>query len=882
MNTPTTSSPRRRNYRRLGTAAVALVLLTLTLHSAFAQTTPASSVPAAGAAASAPTAAAPAPAATPLAATNPFTTIGLGTTQSGVGGILGNNEIVNKLAQVLALLLRAISQLLWPLLMFAGGLMKSDFLYTGAMDQKLSELWVQVRNLVNILYVLLLLAAALYNILGLENVEFLQLKKALPKIIIGLLLVNFSYTGFKVVLDVVNVGTTFAFSLPRTSGIMSQASVDEMEDAICKNTSQAADIATSLDKSTGALDENGNPVKTKTTKKATKKVAKAGEKEDVQTGPTSVTVANKPLCSVLKNDKGETVDKTGASSTKPVIGFSDPNIRGTLSNWNIDSGLAITAMRFMKMQQLDQVAQKITAQDGLKGLTINLILSLAFYLTYAVSFLVLTIVLFTRAAALWIMIICSPIFVLNLTFPNVISGLGGGSMGGKVVKTLIAPMIIGFVLSVGFMLLSTIQNIDVGTGVSLDTSAGIPTSGIDTFQDILLAIGSTIFIWIGIEAAIKDTIGDSIAGSVMTGAKTAGKFLAKAPFYYTPFFAVKGPKGAEAHHVDMGTVLAGLGQVKYNLQNRQEENARKLLGLGTQQLGAINKIGDLNNYLKRYTSRQIVSEQREDLKKVLDHLPDIKKYPELKKAHQEMGRPGGGDPETIAKYLDEHRRKNNIPLIPVGGAAPAAGTAAAATAAAAPGGTPATKADITAMKATLERGKDHLFSDDERRIDAVLAAPDDATVKNLMTDQKTKIAFERAKKLGDISKKVSDDIMEGVADVVSTDGGAAMGAAKKQTIRDRLVAFDTELEKAGRTDEDRKKEIQAKLKSMGSRMNKAQADKFVDEVIDAVKPLATDTAKKHISDAVAAAKAAVSAAATTTPPPATPGTPPPAAPPTTP
>ena len=118
-------------------------------------------------------------------------------------------------------------------------------------------------------------------------------------------------------------------------------------------------------------------------------------------------------------------------------------------------------------------------------------------------------------------------------------GGGAGDIAGKITKTLIAPIIVGFVLSIGYILLSTMQNISYGgvSGYIVDA----PVSNLDTFQDLLIAMGSVVFVWMGVEAAISDAIGGSIAGTIMTGAKSAGGWLAKAPFMYTPLFQIKSP-----------------------------------------------------------------------------------------------------------------------------------------------------------------------------------------------------------------------------------------------------------------------------------------------------------------------------------------------------
>ncbi len=495
---------------------------------------------------------------TVVAAASPATAPGSTIGGQSVGSVLPNNDIIVMLSKVLSIILSMISQLLWPLLMFAGGLMKSDFLYTGAIDLKLSEMWIQVRNLVNIAYVLLLLAVALYNVVGLgETVSMLELKKALPKIIIGLVLVNFSYAGVKVVLDVINVGTTFAFSIGQTDARLTQATLLEIQKAqgpICDTIGGGGDLAVNL-----ATDAKNNALKLCESDKKTEATCKENTNKYYSSKGSSSSSA---MCVPDKNGKLVINDK----------------VQRYLKSWNVDSSLMIIAIKFMNIQDLPKVSAA-AAKGGIAALTINMLFSLVMFLIYAVSFVVLVVVLFTRAAVLWMIIIFSPVIVLNATFP--IPGVGGNS--SKIVKTLIAPMLIGFVLSIGFILLATMQNINYNGQGTL--TSGAPTSSIDTFQDLLVAIGSVVFLWYGIKTATSDTISDKITGPILEGAQTAGTWLAKAPFKYTPLFQVVTPHAGHHDLQKMGKIgvdlIPGLmHEILQEKDNKRMQNARDLLGIG--------------------------------------------------------------------------------------------------------------------------------------------------------------------------------------------------------------------------------------------------------------------------------------------------------------
>lgn len=614
----------------------------LTVQTAYAQAAaadapPPAAAPAAPAPAASPAPAVPAPppadakkptadgtaATTPKPADSSKSPAGLGNTT--VGEVLDNKDIIVMLSKVLSIVLSMISHLLWPLLMFAGGLMKSDFLYTGAIDLKLSEMWIQVRNLVNIAYVLLLLAVALYNVLGLgETVGMLELKKALPKIILGLILVNFSYAGVKVVLDVINVGTTFAFSIGRTDARLTQATmlqVNAAEGPICDTLGTGA-----LAKSIGTdarKDARDRAIATQCSDKSGTEKDTCIKGVDAVQAPKGKSAASETaMC--IPDDKG------GVQI--------NPKVKTYLKNWNVDSSLMIIAIKFMNIQDLPKVSAQ-ASKGGIASLTINMLFSVVMFLIYAVSFITLVIVLFTRAAILWMIIIFSPVIVLNTTFP--IPGVGGNT--SKIIKTLIAPMLIGFVLSIGFILLSTMQNINYNGQGALTSNA--PTSSIDTFQDLLVAIGSIVFLWYGIQTATSDTLSDKITGPILEGARDAGTWLAKAPFKYTPIFQVQTPQAGHHNLQDLGKIGVNLDQALYGLhhmgdkfKNDSDKKAAEIFGIDVKasvKLADVKEIEHLGNALANHPNLNALTnspdvnsaeykELKEAVKRINDHSPSLR------------------------------------------------------------------------------------------------------------------------------------------------------------------------------------------------------------------------------------------------------------------
>ena len=140
-------------------------------------------------------------------------------------------------ATMLTIFMDFLNMLLWPILIVIGDLMDTKLILGPGMEERLLTIWVQVRNLVNVCFVLVLLAVALYNVMGFGGGEGeMAIKTALPKIALGLVLVNFTFVGGKIILDLTNVATTAMFALPEMAEGQTydfSKTAEEFENNVC-------------------------------------------------------------------------------------------------------------------------------------------------------------------------------------------------------------------------------------------------------------------------------------------------------------------------------------------------------------------------------------------------------------------------------------------------------------------------------------------------------------------------------------------------------------------------------------------------------------------------------------------------------------------------
>jgi hypothetical protein len=431
------------------------------------------------------------------------------------------NNILNAAQQLMNLL----NRILWPVLLLIGGLMKTDLLYSAGMEDRLLTIWGAMRDLVNILFVIVLLGIAFYNVMGGSDQGF-QIKTVLPKFVIGLILVNFSFVGLKVVLDGVNVISTAVFSLPATTttekGVIPQDA--DFQKQVCIGIY-------------GNFDTNN---------------------ADYQAAVTAAGPDN-ALCEV----------ETPTFTSKATALFQ---------RYDGSNAAIVMAINLAKVTQLDNVYSKQNIQ--LKDLALNSLFSLIFYIIYAVAFVCLLVVLVARLVALYLTIILSPFMALTYVLPQGIMGKIGGDTNIKdmFVQNAIIPIPIALVMTIGFIMIQGFKAAKFSS-LSLSSpglSSNLLVSGTTTLQDIIAGVAMVAFLWKGIFAAMDKSIAKGITSGIKSSVEGTAKFVGGS-WKYIPFFPVQAGKG-EGEKPTMISV-AGLEQVQGKLSNAMQIRASDEAGM---------------------------------------------------------------------------------------------------------------------------------------------------------------------------------------------------------------------------------------------------------------------------------------------------------------
>jgi hypothetical protein len=412
------------------------------------------------------------------------------------------NELLRQLQTGLNVIFQLIQTIFWPILLIIGGLLGNDLLFSSGMEDRLLDVWVEIRNFVNIGFVVILIGIAIYNVSGMVNREELMLKTILPKFVIALILVNFSFIGMKIVLDTTNVLTNAVFAMP--------ASIEEglqhtpVFPSLTQNNNQ--DLKEKLANMSADEKEKMRSLCRNIYGKDPKKF-----QEDLK----DQNVRMNSLCTVNNNQY--------EFQQKGVDYFTRYGSR---------NAAMIMAIQMMKVVQIDEVKEQMGQKISLSTLTFNLIFSVVLYILYGAAYISLFAILLVRIVVLWIVVALSPLLALFLVFKGGAGGLG--QYKEKIVDYILAPIWIGIPLTIGYLMLDAYQKARpegrVGSFSPFTSTHNLQTSGISTLQELIIAFAAVAVVWVGVFmfAANKFRVAGFIGEKLRGFGRTAGRALSLA------------------------------------------------------------------------------------------------------------------------------------------------------------------------------------------------------------------------------------------------------------------------------------------------------------------------------------------------------------------
>ena len=477
----------------------------------------------------------------------------------------------------------------------------------------LHKIWVISRNLVNIIFVFLLLYMALKEIffVGKET----DLKKNLIKFTFLLIFVNFSWLTTKVVLDAAQVVTHIVFAIP--SGIsgdtkLPQCVVDTMGKQPLKGACSPTTILAPADSGSGKIlyfeDDDGDADDCDKVKKA------YDDAYDSKTGE-----AKEP-----KDPKNKAFHKRTSMCME------------NLNFFKYDQNTAVIYLTY-GMARIQNLVNSTAGDDAIQ-LAVGVVMSLVMQAAYAIALTALFVALIVRMLMLWMFVGFSPILVLILYFKgedsNPLAQLEGKFDFQTFAKWAFVPAKVGAVFVVSFIMISAgqslgdvlVDNVTNQSGMTFKILEGKSIfMGLGSMQTFIWLLMSIAVLWLGVFAVLSDmpVIG-TMASNILSATKQKAATIAKSPLY-APILPLKGGKktsiAATFKKFDFTEKLrrreteglAGTGDIARLSSHAKNLSADDVHKVDTGNMGHLNKLAvqlgakDAQHLVDTYTDKDIAA-----------------------------------------------------------------------------------------------------------------------------------------------------------------------------------------------------------------------------------------------------------------------------------
>ncbi|MDD4151145.1 MAG: hypothetical protein PHR68_00865 [Candidatus Gracilibacteria bacterium] len=444
------------------------------------------------------------------------------------------------------------------------------------LDAHLKNLWIMVSNVVYFIFAFILIAIAFKNIVG-QGKDSYEMKTALPHLIVGILIVPFSWFIVQFVLSISALLTVSSLSLPW----------DTFKTSMSDNTV------------------------------LTEKVI-----------PTNCSIDIDALVG-----GGKTSESSNSISTEnKMSGFtcdgSKTSIGEIMSNGNsLFSIMTVYSYGIMKIERYGTLyVNQIKDAKNIGSLAVNMLFNIVFLLRFVILLIALVMAMFSRGVVLWLFTIFSPLFGLLYFFngkvPSSLKSLE--KIGFKHFLGLaMVPVYVALALSFG-LLFSFVATQGLSNGVqstggnelkdnkitiagstltisgsflssnSGDTGknvvGGILSGGAGAVSQLVINLIALAILWMSVMAALKSSdITASVVQPIAAFGESIGKTAMKLP-QYAPIF----PGGMSASGMRSASSTLS-GQIDSHFAGKGTKVGQEFakgLGIGDEK---INKLQDLQN-----------------------------------------------------------------------------------------------------------------------------------------------------------------------------------------------------------------------------------------------------------------------------------------------
>jgi hypothetical protein len=497
-------------------------------------------------------------------------------------------DVKQKIAEFASLIISVFTPIIAVMIKLIESLLSDDYIMGTSggetkIAQVLYELWIVFRDVMNYLFIVILLFFAFMNVVsaipGVGGDNY-QLKTVLPKMILAIVVINLTWFGARVVFDVVDVSTRIVFGLPQAMA----GDYMKLDDKECKveKSKENTKYAYISGLCYPAYVHNDKPEEG-TTKKD----------EDYSQEVTTGANAKKDIGTLIKeaNKDGDKEKEAylksiqESESFKGVVDYGPITVYWTDFNYDrFNQGTIVPMFAFslMQVQNLPRIANNEGKGLGEEGtgwstLVINVLVALVIMIILIVLFALIVINLFFRVIVLWINIIFSPFMGLKIFSSELKFDAPENSYIGLAafLKHAFAPVIMGLPLVIGFIMIVVGKKYDM---VAENGSIGIATpmiDGVSNLHQLFYYVMCIAVLWVGgvkaIEATTSDFVRENLISPISSGVESAAKFIAKSPMYIN-FIPVA---GKDQHDNDAKLSLNNLLELSNNIGTARDIEDRK-------------------------------------------------------------------------------------------------------------------------------------------------------------------------------------------------------------------------------------------------------------------------------------------------------------------
>ena len=467
--------------------------------------------------------------------------------------------IKTELLGLISYIVKFIAWLTYLFSIFVGNLMDSSLIVDSGMGNTLHLIWTTMRNFVNVAFILVLLIIAVMVIFGGGGEKGLgMLKKVLPKFILALVLVNFTFFISRLVLTTNDVLTTAIMTIPETIA-------------------PEKEIYLPCEPGSGK---------------------KCGEKILEKAGIDSVTGLKKGI-----DDRIEYLATLEKHKMEGTVGKENITLVLTTYMLNLENLVKIKALGGNWDAFLGSIGAIVTAT------VVGLVIFMLF------------LALLVRMVVLWIVIALSPLAALAIVLGDVIPGLntkGDFDLMSIFLKHAFMPAMISLPLVIGLVMI--FANNAIGYNITLDTFFTFSgDSAADNLYSLLWWIASIIVIWYGTNTMIKKS--SDIATKLTDGVHNGvNKFVGGAAktLQYVPFLPTKNADGSAGKDVSIGALLQTPSRIQGKLAGQASSRAEQLSKGPAKYLGWEQKYRDDSSF--KEAIRQAGGDKKKILEAIKTHF----------------------------------------------------------------------------------------------------------------------------------------------------------------------------------------------------------------------------------------------------------------------